>query len=70
MVVFYVVEDWELFSVGLLLLIGAAWTLRQTVPRYWHQVQIFMNVGAVREGERLFLDGLPWLVEQINIFVC
>ena len=68
MVVFYLVEDWVLFSIGLLLLIGAAWTLRQTVPRYWHQVQIFLNVGAVREGERLFLDGLPWLVEQINIF--
>ena len=68
MVVFYVVEDWVLFSIGLLLLIGMAWTLRQAVPRYWHQVQIFLNIGAVREGERLLLDGLPWLVEQINIF--
>ncbi|MCG6966045.1 MAG: hypothetical protein LJE59_06020 [Chromatiaceae bacterium] len=68
MIVFYVVEDWVLFSVGLLLLIGAALTLRSTLPRYWKQVQIFLNVGAVREGERLFLDGIPWLVEEINIF--
>lgn len=68
MVVFYLVEDWVLFSVGLLLLIGAALALRQAIPRYWQQVQIFLNVGAVREGERIYLDGLPWLVEQINIF--
>lgn len=68
MVVFYLVEDWVLFSLGLLLLIGLAWTLRQAVPRYWHQVQIFLNIGSVREGERIFLDGLPWRVKQINIF--
>ncbi|MCP5312911.1 MAG: hypothetical protein H6955_05110 [Chromatiaceae bacterium] len=68
MVVFYVVEDWVLFSVGLLLLIGAALALRQTIPRYWQQMQIFLNVGAVREGERLYLDGIPWVVEEINIF--
>ncbi len=68
MVVFYAVEDWVLFSLGILLLIGVAWTLRQALPRYWHQVQIFLNIGSVREGERLLLDGLPWLVKQINVF--
>ena len=68
MIVFYVVEDWVLFSLGLLLLIGAALTVRQTLPRYWHQMQIFLNIGAVREGERLYLDGIPWLVEEINFF--
>ena len=68
MIVFYVVEDWVLFSLGLLLLIGVALTVRQTLPRYWHQMQIFLNIGAVREGERLYLDGIPWLVEEINFF--
>jgi hypothetical protein len=68
MAVFYVVEDWVLFSLGILLLLGIAWTLRQTLPRYWHQVQIFLNVGSVREGERIAFEGLPWLVQEINIF--
>jgi len=67
-IVFYVVEDWVLFSLSLLLLIGMLWTLRQALPRYLHQIQIFLNIGAVREGERLSLDGLPWQVRQINIF--
>ncbi len=68
MVVFYVVEDWVLFSVGLLMLIGIGLALRHALPRYWQQVQLFLNVGSVREGERLELDGLPWLVKQINLF--
>ncbi len=68
MVVFYVVEDWVLFSLGILLLLGVGLTLRQAIPRYWQQVQLFLNVGTVREGERLELDGLPWRVRRINIF--
>ncbi len=68
MIVFYMVEDWVLFSLSLLLLIGILWTLRQALPRYMHQIQIFLNIGSVREGERLLLDGLPWQVRQINVF--
>jgi hypothetical protein len=68
MVVFYLVEDWVLFSLGILLLLGIGLTLRQALPRYWQQIQLFLNVGSVREGERIDLDGLPWLVKQINIF--
>ena len=64
MLVFYAVEDWVLFSLGILLLFGIGWTLRTALPRYWQQIQIFLNVGAVREGERITLDGLPWRVKQ------
>jgi hypothetical protein len=68
MIVFYLVEDWVLFSLGILLLLGIALTLRQTLPRYWHQVQLFLNIGSVREGERILMEGLPWKVERINIY--
>ncbi len=68
MVVFYVAEDWVLFSLGILLLLGIALTLRTALPRYWKQMQLFLNVGSVREGERIDLDGLPWLVRRINFY--
>jgi hypothetical protein len=68
MVVFYVVEDWVLFSLGILLLIGIGLTLRHALPRYWQVVQLFLNIGSVREGERIDLDGLPWRVREINFF--
>ena len=68
MVVFYLVEDWVLFSLGILLLLGIGLTLRHALPRYWQQIQLFLNIGSVREGERIDLDGLPWRVRSINIF--
>jgi len=68
MLVFYAVEDWVLFSLGLLLLFGIGWTLRTALPHYWHQIQIFLNIGSVREGERIFLENLPWRVKQINLY--
>jgi hypothetical protein len=68
MAVFYLVEDWVLFSLGILILIGVGLTLRHALPRYWQQIQLFLNIGTVREGERILLDGIPWLVKQINIF--
>jgi hypothetical protein len=68
MIVFYLVEDWVLFSMSILLLLGIAWTLRQTLPKYWHQIQLFLNIGSVREGERIQLEGIPWMVEQINVY--
>lgn len=68
MVVFYLAEDWMLFSIGLLLLLGIALTLRTAIPRFWSQIQLFLNIGSVREGERIELDGLPWRVKQINFY--
>ncbi len=68
MVVFYLAEDWLLFSLGILLLLGIALTVRHALPRYWQQVQLFLNVGTVREGERLEMAGLPWLVQKINFY--
>lgn len=64
MVVFYVAEDWVLFSLGVLLLLGAAWTLRTAIPRYWQQIRIYLNIGSVREGERILYEGLPWRVKD------
>lgn len=68
MAVFYVVEDWVLFSLGVLLLLGLVLALRTTLPGYVKQIQLFLNVGPVREGERIELDGLPWRVDQINFY--
>lgn len=68
MVVFYLAEDWLLFSLGVLVLLGMAITLRHAIPRYWELAQLFLNIGTVREGERIEMNGLPWLVQKINFY--
>ena len=68
MLVFYLSEDWVLFTLSILLMIGIAFSLREAIPKYWHQIEIFLNIGSVREGERILMDGLPWEVKNINLF--
>ena len=68
MLVFYLVEDWVLFSLGILLLFGLLWTLVRTFQLIWRQVHLFLNIGSVREGERIDFEDLPWLVERINLY--
>lgn len=68
MAVFYIAEDWVLFSLGVLLLFGLAWTLKYTVPKLWLQMLLMLNVGPVREGERIVMNGLPWRVKHLNVY--
>ncbi len=66
--VFYLVEDWLLFSLTLLVLFGLFWSTRMALTQLWKQALMFLNIGSVREGERVFYDGLPWLVRNINLY--
>jgi hypothetical protein len=66
--VLYLAEDWFLLSMAIIFFLGVAWTIRQGLPRLWQQGRLMLNVGAVRENERLILHGVPWKVESINVF--
>lgn len=66
--VFYVFEDWVLLSLAIIFLMGVGWGAKNALPRFWHQSRLILNIGAVREGERLFYQGVPWLVKKINLF--
>lgn len=68
MAIFYIEEDWFLFSLGILLLFGMVWTFRNLISKLWQQARLFLNAGSVREGERIIYEGLPWKVNNINIF--
>lgn len=66
--VFYVVEDWVLLSLTIIFIMGVGWAAKNTLPQYWHQSRLMLNIGAVREGERMVHHGVPWLVKSINVF--
>jgi len=68
LVVFYVTDDWLLLGLALLFLAGIAWTGKRTLPLFYEQAKLMLNLGSVREGERVFYNGIPWKVESINVF--
>lgn len=66
MAVFYVRGDWLLLGLLIILLVGAAWALQKSLPGYLMEAKLMLNLGSVREGERLIYNGLPWRVEALN----
>lgn len=67
-VVLYQAEDWLLLSITIIFFVGLGWTVRQGLPRLWQQARLMANAGAVREGERMVLHGVPWRVESLHVF--
>lgn len=66
--VLYTAEDWFLLSMTLIIFLGLAWTVRQALPKMWQQVRMVLNMGSIREGERIIYNGVPWKVESLNVF--
>jgi hypothetical protein len=63
------VGDWTLLSLLVIFVIAIAWSFRIMIPKFWMQGQLLLNVGSVREGERLMLHGVPWLVKKLNMYI-
>ena len=66
--VFYHRGDVLLIGVLVLLSIGLALGTRHLLPRFVGEVRLLLNMGPVREGERVWCRGLPFRVESINVF--
>ncbi len=68
LVVLYMYGDWVLLGLSMILVFGVAWAASRGLPLFWTQTQLLLNLGTVREGERVIIDGLPWKVDAINIY--
>ncbi len=65
---FVIVADGFMISLLVLFGLGLLWALRQTMPHQWQRSLMLLNMGPVREGERVVLDGLPWRVDNIGLY--
>lgn len=66
MLALYFVGDWVLLLLTLMLILGIVWTSKQAVQHLWAHTSLLMNMGSVREGERVFYRGLPWKVSNVH----
>ena len=67
-VVFYQRGDVLLLGLMILLFVGLALGARQVLPQYVTEAKLLLNLGPMREGERIEWRGLPWRVESINMY--
>jgi hypothetical protein len=62
----YVLNDWVLVTLILLLMASLIWSSKHYLPTYFEQLKIIMNLGAIREGERMVYEGLPWKIKSLG----
>ncbi len=68
MVVLYSAGDWVLLGLVIIFLAGLAWTGKHALPQTYEQVKLMLNLGPVREGERIIYEGVPWQVKRIALY--
>ncbi len=68
LVVFYLRGDWLLLTISAIILAGIVIASRQSLPPYIDQIRTILNLGPVREGERLVHDGVPWRVDRLGVY--
>ena len=66
--VLYATGDWVLMGFSLVVLAGLALAARTGLPRFYEQGRLLLNLGDVREGERVIYRGLPWNVETLSFY--
>lgn len=67
MLVLYVRSDLVLLALAIIIFAGLAISLRNMVANYVHEARLLLDLGPVREGERLIYQGLPWQVMSLNV---
>lgn len=68
LVVPYSRNDWLLLAVCIVFLVGAGWALVKMLPQFLEQIRLMLNIGGVREGERILVDGLPYRVDALRFY--
>ena len=68
MVVLSLRGEWMLLGLIIIVLVAAALALRHSLPLYVREARILLNIGPVREGERVVYQGLPWKVASLNVY--
>lgn len=68
LLVLYARGDWLLGGLVLLALGGLLMTAKSGVGKLMANLQILLNLGSVREGERVYINGVPWRVGPIHMF--
>ncbi len=61
-------NDWLLTGFMLLLFIAIGWITLKSLPNLLEQVTLLLNLGAVQEGERLVINGVPWRVAKLDLY--
>lgn len=68
LMVLYSFGDWVLITLVSLFLLGFVWTAKKNIVQFWKEIKLLLNLGNVRENERLIYHGVPWKVVTLSLY--
>ncbi len=68
LIVLYATGDWVLMGLAIIILFGVILAAKNSLPKFYEHARILLNLGEVREGERVIVNGLPWRVERLSFY--
>jgi hypothetical protein len=68
LLVLYARGDWLLGGLALLAVGAMVMTAKDGIAQHMSNLQMMLNLGCVREGERVYINGVPWRVGAIHMF--
>lgn len=63
--VFNLRNDWFLLGISVIVVIALSWFGIKLLPELIEQIVLYLDLGAVQEGERLMFNGIPWTVSKL-----
>ncbi len=63
----YILDDWFLFTLFLLLLLALAWALKHFLVRFIDAIKLMFGLGTVKAGQRINYEGCPWRVKRLGM---
>ncbi|MBX2810017.1 MAG: hypothetical protein KTR20_15465, partial [Cellvibrionaceae bacterium] len=67
LIVLYSFAEWLLLVISVLILAGLILGMKEVLPSYFAEVKTLLNLGSVRQGERIIYQGLPWKLSRLNV---
>jgi small-conductance mechanosensitive channel len=64
----YIQGDVLLLVIAMIILLIILLGLRNYLPRYLQESKLLLNIGAVRERERVIYKDLPWMVRSLGVY--
>ena len=68
LMVLYSQGEWVLLGVAIIIYIGLFFGLKNVLPNYLTEIRTVLNLGSVRQGERLIYNGLPWRIADLDFY--
>ncbi len=59
-------NDWFLVTLLCLALLAAVWSSKALITLFIGEMKLVLNLGSVKQGERVVWQGLPWLVKSLG----